>query len=157
MTRLEKWTQVAEIVAAAGVIITLVILVQEVRTNTLAIQEQSRAQFTAATAEPFLSPDVLPGLYAKVKGVDSLAVDPEVVAFVDRYDMTPAEAIQWTRLISIQWAQWEARFEREGPSEELARWIRLLMTKPDIELFVQTDVLARGSPFAEYVARVTSD
>jgi hypothetical protein len=157
MTRLEKWTQVAEIVAAAGVIITLVLLIQEVRTNTRAVQEQSRAQFTAAISEPFLSPDVLPGLYAKVKAVDSLALDPEVVAFVDRYDMTPAEAIQWTRLLFLQWSQWEARFEREGPSEELANWIRRIMAAPDFELYARTIDWPGGGPFAEYVARVTSN
>ena len=157
MTRLEKWTQVAEIVAAAGVIITLVILVQEVRTNTRAVQEQSRMQFTAAIAEPFLSPEVLPQLYAKVKAVDSLALDPVVASFADRYDMTPAEAIQWTRLLFLQWSQWEARFEREGPSVELASWIRLFMASPDFELYSRTNILPGGAPFAEYVARVTSN
>ena len=156
MTRLEKLTQIAEIVAAVGVIVTLAILVQEVRTNTLAIQEQSRAQYAAAIAEPFLDPSVLPSLYAKVKSVDSQAVDQVVVAFEDRYDMTTEQAIQWTRLLHIQWSQLEARFAREGSSEDLARLVRLWMTSPDLELYARSPNQLGGA-FAEYVSRVTSD
>jgi hypothetical protein len=156
MTRLERFTQVAEIVASVGVIITLVILVQEVRTNTIVVEEQSRAQMMAALTGPFLNPDVLPGLYAKVKSVDSLAVDQAVVAFEDRYGMTTEEAVQWTRLLWLQWSQWEALFAREGPSEDLATIIRFTMTAPDVELFVRSWVLPSGGPFAEYVSRITA-
>jgi hypothetical protein len=156
MTRLEKFTSVAEIVASVGVIITLVILVQGVRTNTLAIQEQARAQMIGALTGPFLNSDVMPGLYAKVKGVDSLAVDQPVVAFEDRYDMTTEEAVQWTRLLWLQWLQWEASFWREGPSELLAAGIRLAMRAPDVELFFRSWYLPTGGPFAEYVSQITA-
>lgn len=130
---LQKWTQLSEMAAALAVVVTLVILIQEVRTNTLAIRQQGLDQRATNVAQPFLDPAVLPRLYAKVKSVDG-GVDPDVAAFMARYDMSMEEALQWTRHLSMLWRGVESEFLINGRSPTLDLWIRQAFRSPDIGL-----------------------
>jgi hypothetical protein len=127
---LQRWTQLSEIAASFGVIITLVILIQEVRTNTLAIRQQTLEQRAAAVAEPFLNPEVLPGLYARVKAVDG-EVDPDVAAFMERYAMTAEEALQWTRHLQVLWRSVEAEFLVNGPTPFVESFVDGALARTD--------------------------
>jgi hypothetical protein len=152
MMKLERWTQIAEVVTAVGAIIALVILILEVRANTAALQQQQAAQFGASFYEPYLNPEVLPGLYAKVKAVDG--VDRSVQLFMDRYHMTTEEAIQWTRALGFSLVPAQNDFYLNGPSETLRAQIQVLSRTPDTELFLRNSPFVVQTAFGDYVLSI---
>jgi len=132
--KLERWAQVSEIIASLGVIVTLIVLAQEARTNTAALQNAAAVQAVSAATIPFLSPETTPRLYAKVKAVDGLDTIGPTRAYMERYGMTIEEAVQWERVAQLTWSPLEQAFAREGPSERPAYAIRGYMSAPDLEL-----------------------
>ena len=90
--KLQEYALITEIVSGIAILITLAILIIEVRNNTAAIELQVAENRSAASMAPFFNPQTLPGLYAKVKEVDGLD-DEEIIAFMAHCDMSIEEAI----------------------------------------------------------------
>ena len=130
--KLERWAHWAEIAASLAVVISLAILVQEVRRNTAAIERQAVLDRATAVNAPFMDDSPLPAIFAKIKAVDGTdAIDS---AFVDRYDLTVEEATRWARHLSLIWQALEADFRARGTSPESERMIRALLAEEDNQL-----------------------
>ncbi len=87
---LKKAAQITEIIGGAGILISLVVLIFEVRANTNAIDRQASLDRNARIFEPYISN--IPDIYTKVKAVDGL--EPIVNQYVDAYDLPPVEAVR---------------------------------------------------------------
>ena len=133
--KLKKLALAAEVVASFGVIITLVLLLLEVRGNTLTMERQIEMTHFKTLFTSFIEPSVLMSAMTKIKAVDGSEVD--VAAFMATYDMSEAEAIAWSRFQLIIWAGIQQRFVYDGPSDRLAAEIRQLMKFPDVALFLK--------------------
>lgn len=131
--KLQQWAHLAEIVGSFAVVVTLVILVQEVRGNTGALERQADLDRAEALTAPFFSHPRLASVLAKIKEVDG--TDPLPQAFVDRYGITQEEAILWERHLWLVWLEHEADFQRGGATPELAAWIRGALTTTDNRLY----------------------
>ena len=70
--KLQQWAHLAEIGASVGVIVTLLLLLQEVRGNTAAIERQASLDRTTAWTAPFFPSSDLPDILAKIKAVDGV-------------------------------------------------------------------------------------
>jgi hypothetical protein len=147
--KLEKWAHWAEIVASVAVVVTLVILVGEVRGNTLALERQADLDRASALTTPFFSAPQLASVLNRIKAVDGL--DPLPQALKDRYGLTAEEAILWERHLWLVWLQHEADFQRSGPSPKLNAWIAAALATPDNLLYWETMGPVAGAGFRAYV------
>jgi len=127
------WNQIAEFVGLAGVIVSLLLLIVEVRENSLAIQQQSTLARAEAIAAPFYETD-LSEILAKVAAVDGDFGMPD--QFAKRYDLSDRQAILWERHLWHVWEAMQASFETQGRSEYLDKQIRLLMLSPGNEMYL---------------------
>ncbi|MCG6955988.1 MAG: hypothetical protein LJF04_08350 [Gemmatimonadetes bacterium] len=153
--KLQQWAQGAEIVASIGVVVTLVILVQEVRWNTRALERQSDLDRAQALTTPFFEAPELASVLAKIKSVDGN--DPIPQAFIDRYELTPEEAILWERHLWLVWLDHEAEFERSGPSPKLEAWIRGALASPDNRTYWGVARQDAGPGFRAFVDALAAD
>ena len=144
-----RWLQHVEVLTGLSVIVTLIVLIAEVRTNTQAIERQVLLDRMSSVAGPFTSGPELLQAYERNKELDGW--EPGNVAFMERYGLEPAQAIAWTRFLLINWGGIEANFLTSGPSEELSRQIVGLMAFPDNRLFWETHAAVFDPAFETYV------
>ena len=100
----------------AAVIVSLAILIFEVRENTQAINRQISNDRAAALSVPFFEGE-LPTVLAKVSKVQGY--DPTLSSFMEVYDLTLEEAILWQRHLFYLWDVLESEFLAEGDSQQL--------------------------------------
>jgi hypothetical protein len=152
--RLQLWVNWAEITASLAVVVTVVLLVQEFRGNTEAIERQAALDRATTISSPFFVNPQLPVVLAKIKAVDGS--DPIPQAFVERYDLTPEEAILWERHLAHIWLGLEADYSLNGESRELEAAIRELLTHPDNQVYWKHATITGGwhqgnTDFTKYV------
>lgn len=155
--KLERVAHWAEILANFGVIVTLVLLMLQVRDNTRALHGQAILQRGAAFTDPFLSESAAPTVLAKIKAMDG--PEPAVAAYMDRYDLTYEEGAVWLRHIHSLWTSLEAEFAVLGESAELEQRIRILLPFPDVVIWFENggpDWLSTPG-FRDYVQRLRAE
>jgi hypothetical protein len=144
------WKDIAEAVGIVAIVLSLILLVIEVRDNTAAVARQTALDRVAFITEPFFDSD-LSRILAKIKAVDSENA-PQIVAFMKAYDLTHEEAITWDRHLWLIWEVLEAEYLVEGASQELDNQIRTLLSAPDNQVYVDLVGPYRFSTqFAEHV------
>ena len=147
----------AEIIASLGVIVTLVLLVREVRANTLTLERQALVERANTLYSPYLGESQIPTILAKVKRVDG--PEPLEEVFIERYDLSYEEAAIWSRYLGTIWNGLEADYTLLGESEDIANRIRLFLERfPDIRLWWEhASPLLAGPEFRVYVERLRSE
>jgi hypothetical protein len=148
--RTRRWRRWAELVAAISVVVSLVVLIVEVRANTKAVERQVLLDRTASVTGPFTSTPDLLAAFEKVKRVDGW--DSMTTALMRRYGLEPGEATAWFMFLLNVWRGFEADFAYAGPSEELAASIRGTLQFPDNHLFYETRMFS--PEFAAYVESI---
>lgn len=68
--KIEKVSSWAELLASIAVVVTLVVLVFEVRSTNVALERQAAMDRAAALTAPFLDHPMLSDILAKIKAVD---------------------------------------------------------------------------------------
>ena len=119
---LKKTVQIVEIVGGVGILISLIVLIIEVRANTNAIDRQASLDRNARIFEPYISN--IPDIYTKVKAVDGL--EPIVSQYADIYDIHPVEAVRWVAFLQSNWMAYEIDFKYAGQTREMdasVRWM----------------------------------
>lgn len=114
-----------EIVGIVAVVVSLAVLIFEVRENTQAINRQMSNDRAAALSVPFFEGD-LPTVLAKVAKVQGYG--PTLNSFMEVYDLTLEEAILWQRHLFYLWDVLESEFLAEGDSNGLRAQVRGLST-----------------------------
>lgn len=152
--RLERLAHWAEIVGQAGIIVTLVVLILQIRENSRILQGQAIMQREAPLTEHFLGESPLPNILAKMKAVDG--AEPIVQLFMDRYGLSYEEGVVWTRHATSVWVSMAAEYALLGESEALAQQIRALLGEVDHRIWWENGGPARlGHPaFVSYVDAV---
>ncbi len=133
--KLDRAARWAEILANIGVIITLVVLIFQVRDNSRVLRSQSILSRSAAFTEPFFSESLAPSVLAKIKAVDG--AEPIVAAYMDRYNLTYEEGAVWSRHLLSLWSSLETEYALFGPSPGLSDRIRILLPFPDEQLWIE--------------------
>jgi len=157
VVKLERWVNWAEITASLAVVVTVVLLIQEVRGNTEAIERKATLDRATAFNSPFFTNPQLPAVLAKIKAIDGL--DPIPQALIERYKLTSEEAILWERHLASIWMGLQADYSMRGESQELETTIRDLLTNPDCQLYWQHATSTGGwhagnTDFSNYVDRL---
>ncbi|MDX1626103.1 MAG: hypothetical protein R3323_06285 [Wenzhouxiangellaceae bacterium] len=125
--------QYLEAVVGVSVVLTLIVLVIEVRGNSLMIERQIRSERANNIVAPLLAQEELLSAYGKVKALDGW--EPDFRDFMDHYGLAPAEAIVWSRMLLGIWWALEVDYLTTGASPELREQVRGLLAFPDNRLF----------------------
>jgi len=153
MTR-DQWRWWLEMVTGLAVIISLIVLILEVRTNTAAIERQSRLDHISMLTQPFLD-DVEMGLVlAKVKGVDGR--EDLVSALMEAYDLTDVEAASWNRHLYSIWGAIEADYLYAGP-DFVEGNVRALIDFPDAKIYWQNMRSFHSEEFVEFIDEILKE
>lgn len=151
--KLEKWAHLAEIIGGAAIIVSLVMLILEVRQNTAVQDRQIQIARFLNYTDSYIDPFAARAVYSKVKEIDG--PEPLAEAYMDRYGLTAVEAVLWSRLVSRSFFYWQSDFEFEGESSALATELKFIPTYPDAMLAYEInedDLLTRE--FRAYVESV---
>lgn len=151
--KLKKLALIAEILASFAVIISLVLLLLEIRGNTLAMERQTEMAHYDSLFNAFVEPTALMSAMVKIKAVDGIEAD--VAAFMSTYDLSETEATAWSRFQLLIWAGMQQRFVYEGPSKQLAEEISQLLRFPDVVLFLEHSPPPEA--FMSYIESVKMD
>ena len=132
MARFLGWQKWIELITGAAVIISLIVLIVEVRTNTHALERQSRMDYLSGITQPYLDDVSMGRVLAKVKAVDGR--EENVSAFMAAYDLDEVEAAAWTRYQYSIWGGIEADY-LYADSDQVESTIRALAAYPDTRLY----------------------
>ena len=144
-----RWLERVEIVAALSVVITLILLVVEVRGNTKALERQILLDRGSNVAVPFMEGPELLTAFEKVKAIDGWgALEAELMA---RYELEPAQAVAWMFFLYKVWTGMEADYVYAGSSDELASSIEGLLAFPDNRLYWRHSGDGYSADFRAYV------
>jgi hypothetical protein len=139
-----------ELVGLIAIVVTLAVLIVEVRENTLAIERQTALDRANSQTSPFFDSE-LATILDKIKSQDG--PDPNILLFVEAYGLSYREAIIWERHLQYVWSVLEAEFDVDGPSASLENTILSLLISRDNQLYVQaTSGFRFGEEFQAYVA-----
>lgn len=129
----EQWAQWLEVVASGAIIVTLIILVIEVQTNTAAVERQAAYERALTVSTPFFEDPDLAESFVKILSVDGAV--PMHESFIERYQLTPEQAIKWERHLLLFWNGVEADLQAFGRSDDLVAMVRGLVCIPDHKIF----------------------
>lgn len=151
--KIEKVSAWAELFASIAVVVTLVILVLEVRATNVSLKRQAAMDRAAAFSEPFLDEPMLGDILGKIKAVDG--PDPIPAQLAERYDLTPGEAIAWERHLWVVWSSLEADFMLRGDEPETRGMVAILKSTPDNQIYLQSLAFSRyQKAFVDYVNEI---
>jgi hypothetical protein len=119
--------------SSIAVVISLFVLIVEVRANTRALEREVLLDRSSRLAEPFLESEELFGAYERVKAVDGW--EPLNSAFIDHYGMDSRQAVAWVRYLVSLWQGVEADFGYTGRTAELEGRVAGLLLFPDNRLY----------------------
>ena len=128
-----EWKDVAELVGLAAVVVSLALLILEIRENSLAIEHQSALARAEAITAPFYEAE-LAAILVKISTVDGDFGFPKML--VERYDISTEQAVLWERHLWHVWESMQASFETQGNSEHLEKQVRLQMLSPSNDLYL---------------------
>lgn len=129
------WKDRMEVVVGLSVLVSLIVLIVEVRTNTRAIERQSDLDYIDAVTQPYIDDVQMGEVLAKIKAVDGR--EPTVAALMAAYELSDVEAAAWGRFLYRTWFGVEADF-RYGGREMVEESVRLLLPYPDAEIYWET-------------------
>ena len=150
-----RWLQYIEVVTGLSVVITLVVLIVEVRTNTQTIERQLLVDRADNIARPFMSSTELLEAYERIKEVDGW--NPEIADLMEHYGLEPQQAVAWSMLLLANWSGLQADFVTLGPSEGLRGQIRGLLYFPDNQIFWASMVEVFRPDFVAYVEQLRAE
>jgi hypothetical protein len=128
-----KLREQLEWITGLAVVISLIVLIVEVRSNTKARERQVNLDAITRISEPFLEPAELLAGYERVKALDGW--EAQNAAFMEHYGMEPSQAVAWVRYLILLWGGVQADFVYSGPTPELEARVRGLLGYPDNQLF----------------------
>ena len=147
-----SWKDIAELIGLMAIIVSLVVLIIEVRENTLAIERQMALDRADSFTSPFFESN-LPSILTKIKSVDG--PDSNIVPFIEAYDLSYTDAVIWERHLQYIWEVLEAEFEADGPSTKLDESLLSLLLSRDNQLYVTHSGKYRfSSEFRDYLAKL---
>lgn len=151
---LERASRWIEIVANLGVIVTLLLLVAEVRAGTLAQTRQSYLDRSNAMNAPFFGDGPLPSILAAIKEVDGWAASPAEEALATQYDLSIEDAIVWARHLSMVLGSLDADYQVEGATQALTNRVRILLASPDIQTMWRYNRSLFSEAFQAFVEQI---
>ena len=156
--KLRLWVDIAEITASVAVVVTLMLLVFQMRESDEQERIQNSLRLAQWDAQMFLISDQLPAIAGKIEAAENPNF---MIEFRERYDLSIEEAAIWNRWLFLIWKSLEAEFLSMGPNDDLAKRIHQSITYEDQQLVVLPALKSRNpmfhDGFKEYVNNLVDD
>jgi len=143
----------AEILASLAVVVSLLFLLQEVRTNTRTVERESALVQAAALAQPFFESPEMRAVAEKVIAVDGGGSARVHEALIERYGLTYEEAVLWHRHMMQLWLGIEADY-MYGDREAAVANIEMVMRYPDNQIYIEHEEFE--GDFGDVVRRIAN-
>ena len=156
--KLRLWVDIAEITASIAVVVSLLLLVFQIRESDEIKRVQNSVRMAQWDAQMFLLSDRLPTIAAKIESIEN----PDFMQpFREHFELSIEEAGIWNRWLFLIWKGIEAEYLLTGPSDQLAERIRLSANYEDQRLSM-IPIIRPGNPnfddgFAKYVSGLIDD
>ena len=156
--RLRLWVDIAEIAASIAVVLSLLLLVFQIRESDEIERVQNSVRMAQWDAQMFLLSDRLPAIAAKIEAIKN----PDFMQpFREQFELSIEEAGIWNRWLYLVWKGFEAEYLLTGPSDHLAEQIRYSANYEDQRLAI-IPIFYPGNPnfdagFIEYVIGLIGD
>jgi hypothetical protein len=156
--KLRLWVDIAEITASVAVVVTLILLIFQMRDSDDRERIQNSLRMAQWDAQMFLQSDQLPVIAAKIEAEKNPNF---MMEFRRRFDLSIEEAGIWNRWLFLLWKSLEAEYLSGGPSDDLAKRIRLSVTYEDQQLVIVPALTSRSplfhDGFKKYVHSLVDD
>ena len=152
--QLRKSALIAEIVGGIAIVVSLAILIVEIRENTAILERRMAQDRAEAVSRDMIQSEDLAMILDKIKRVDGHG--PHITSFMDKYELTAAESIRWNRHQHLIWQGLQADYKTG--SEDVESVIRYAIQFPDNQLFIES--LEDGlmdEEFLEFVRRIAAE
>ena len=149
--KLEKWALIAEVVSGLAVVLTLVFVLFEIRTNNDFLERQLNLDRIDRTSRTVMESEYLPGIIEKIKKVDVDEIGDVTQAFMDRYGLSFVEADRFGRYQRQQWQGFEADYLAGARYPRMEQTIALLLSFSDQRLFWDNSEVTFDPRFVEFV------
>jgi hypothetical protein len=153
MTR-DQWRWWLELIVGLSVVISLFVLIAEVRTNTAAVERQSRLDQISILSQPFLDDVELGVVLAKIKAVDGR--EAMVSALMNAYDLTDVEAASWARHLYSLWGTIEVDY-LYSRTDLVEHNIRALIDFPDARMYWENNRQFHSEKFVEFIDEILKE
>ena len=151
---LQDFSAIAQMIGSAAVIVTLIVLIGQIRANTRAVGRQvDEARLYKATGPFYQSPDLV-RIAAKIGAAQGFG--PAMKELMETYTLSPEEATLWFRHLMDNWLSCEIEF-RYGGTEVSPRAIKSNLRWPDGRIFWKHWKLGRSAEFVRYVDSLQID
>jgi hypothetical protein len=146
--KLKMWVDLAEISASIAVVISLVVLIFQIRESNELRQYEAGIRTAEWDSRVFIESNHLSKILAKIKEVDG--IDPYITDYANRYGLTLEEVGIWTRWLALTWSGMAEEYDRYGPNDDLASAIERLASYRDQELWLEGHILeGRLGPYSD--------
>ena len=153
--KLEKWALIAEVISAVAILVTLVILVIDVRFNSRLLERQlfldrvDRLYFGASNE--------MLEIYEKMRAVEADSDSAHIQEFMSRYDFTYLEAQRWSSYAWRTWKTYEADYFLDDTGfSGLEENIRGSLRDPGLALYLELRPNLFDYRFVEFVEELKS-
>ena len=145
--KLSDWASIAEIVSGIAIVVTIVVLIFELRSNSSLLERQIELDRIDRGLISQESPE-LAEVLAKLR----MANGPRAAhrLFMDEYGLTYVEADRFLRFARSQWQGFQADF-LFGESDELTDTIPVLLGMPEVAIFWRQTSSSYDPEFVEFV------
>ena len=150
-----RWAQRVEVIASVSVVVTLVLLIVEVRANTGALERQILLDRAANVTTPFMEGPALLEAFRRVKSIDGWG--PLEAEFMEHYGLEPDQSVAWMMFLYKVWSGLEADYAFAGASDELTASVQGLLAIPDNQMYWKHSAGGFSPEFAAYVETVSPD
>ena len=151
---LQDFSAIAQMIGSAAVIVTLIVLIGQIRANTRAVGRQmDEARLYKATGPFYQSPDLV-RIAAKIGAAQGFG--PATKELMETFALSPEEATLWFRHLMDNWISYEIEF-RYGGTEVSPRAIKSNLRWPDGRIFWKHWKLGRSAEFVRYVDSLQID
>ena len=151
--KIAEWAPIAEVVSSVAVVVTVCVLILEVRGNTAALERQARLGYLETTFGDVYRSPYLPAIVVKIDAVDGVGATSK--ALIERYGLSQEEAVRWFRFASKEWGSLLADYEYFGDRNRLRRAIAGLIRFPPHQIYWEKYGKQQfQSDFVQYVESV---
>ena len=154
--KLEKWALIAEVVSGLAVVLTLIFVLLELRTNNDFLERQLNLDRIDRTSITVLESEYLPDIIEKIKEVHIDEIGTATQTFMDRYDLSFVEADRFTRYLRQQWQGFEADYLAGARYPRMEQTIAALHTFSEQALYWDIAASTFDPGFVEFVEQTVA-
>lgn len=148
--KLERWAHIAEITSGIAIVVTIIVLIFEVRTNNSLLERQLNME-RIERSEGIFESEHLPRIFGQMREVEPGIASNQAQVFMERFGLSFPDADRVTRYYRTIWQSFEADFTSGNTYPRMERTIQRFLRLPDHALYWDSGMTNRDPEFVDFV------